>query len=95
MLQGFRRQFWTDNSIKTCVKMCSKAGFAFAGLEFGVECYCGHNHPDPSRQYVELTNHDTLNHIVITYLFQGIFQQEKSFHLVVIGFYLVSRENYG
>ena len=25
--------------------MCSKAGFAFSGVQYGAECFCGHDRP--------------------------------------------------
>ena len=31
--------------------MCSKAGFAFAGLQYGVECFCGHSHLQGDKRY--------------------------------------------
>lgn len=41
-----------ENSPKNCVRMCSKAGFAFAGVEWGQECFCGHNPPDKDKRLV-------------------------------------------
>ena len=35
---------WLDNDLFL------RAGFSFAGLEYGTECYCGHNEPDTKRR---------------------------------------------
>ncbi|KAJ3072470.1 hypothetical protein HDU98_003546 [Podochytrium sp. JEL0797] len=40
-------QQWNLGSlaIETCLKACTASGFRYAGVEFGVECYCGNQPP--------------------------------------------------
>ena len=40
------RYSWDMNTPASCTRMCSKAGFAFSGVQYGVECFCGHDKPD-------------------------------------------------
>ena len=49
-MSGYVRHLWVDNTPGNCVKMCSKAGFAFAGVQFGGECFCDHNPPHEERK---------------------------------------------
>lgn len=37
-----------NNSVDACVRSCQAAGYAFAGVEYSVECFCGDTRP-PSR----------------------------------------------
>ena len=46
ILKGFVRHDWDLNSPSLCTRMCSRAGFAFSGVQYGVECFCGHDMPD-------------------------------------------------
>ena len=39
------RHRWESNSVWACTRMCSSAGFSYAGLEWSSECYCGHTAP--------------------------------------------------
>ena len=50
LLKGFVRHDWELNSPALCTRMCSRAGFAFAGVQYGVECFCGHDKPDDKIQ---------------------------------------------
>jgi len=45
ILKGFVRNDWDLNSPALCVRMCSRAGFSFSGVEWGKECFCGHDPP--------------------------------------------------
>lgn len=45
ILKGFVRSDWELNSPALCVRMCSRAGFAFSGVQWGKECFCGHDPP--------------------------------------------------
>ena len=45
ILRGFVRQDWELNSPMMCTRMCSKAGFSYAGVEQGGDCYCGKEPP--------------------------------------------------
>ena len=44
------RYSWDMNTPATCTRMCSKAGFAFSGVQYGVECFCGHDKPDERKK---------------------------------------------
>ena len=46
VLKGFVRNDWDLNSPALCTRMCSRAGFAFSGVQYGVECFCGQDKPD-------------------------------------------------
>lgn len=32
-------------TVQICVNYCESAGYRFAGVEYGAECYCGHKRP--------------------------------------------------
>ena len=51
ILTGFVRRNWTLNHPNSCVRMCSKAGFAGAGVSRGRDCYCGNNLPSKEKRY--------------------------------------------
>ena len=48
VLQESLNKYYIINDVN--ILMCSRAGFSFAGLEYGTECYCGHNEPDIKRR---------------------------------------------
>ena len=45
LLQGEMVVLKTDNSPARCVSLCTRAGFTLAGLQYGVECFCGNSRP--------------------------------------------------
>ena len=53
ILKGFVRYDWDLNSPGFCTRMCSKAGFAFSGVQYGVECFCGHDKPDEKQRIAD------------------------------------------
>nr|XP_018898564.1 PREDICTED: uncharacterized protein LOC109031490 isoform X1 [Bemisia tabaci] len=48
----FRRDF-DDLTPKRCFELCFRRGFKFAGLQFGVECYCTNKELDEHRKTVD------------------------------------------
>ena len=54
VLTGFVRHGWEYNHPTTCVRSCSKAGFAYAGVAHGGSCYCGHSQPTTVARYVTI-----------------------------------------
>ena len=46
--------FWyqTDLTIDKCIDMCENAGYTYAGVEWGQECYCGNTLPSTT-QFVD------------------------------------------
>ncbi|KAK4684846.1 glucan endo-1,3-alpha-glucosidase, partial [Tremellales sp. Uapishka_1] len=45
ILDGYVGVGITDLTIDDCLTMCEDKGYAFAGMEWGEECYCGHTVP--------------------------------------------------
>ena len=45
LLQGEMVKLKTENSPARCVSLCTRAGFTLAGLQYGVECFCGNKLP--------------------------------------------------
>lgn len=45
ILQGYLVKLKTQNSPTLCVGVCTKAGFSYAGVQYGVECFCGNSSP--------------------------------------------------
>ena len=45
LLQGELEVLKRDNSPARCVEICTRAGFTLAGLQYGVECFCGNKLP--------------------------------------------------
>ncbi|KAJ7624338.1 hypothetical protein DFH06DRAFT_1305196, partial [Mycena polygramma] len=39
-LNGYGETDWTTNTVENCQATCSARGFAYAGVEFGVQCFC-------------------------------------------------------
>ncbi|CAD5119070.1 unnamed protein product [Dimorphilus gyrociliatus] len=39
---SFMKKLTIKNSVSQCVQLCFKYGFIYAGVEFGIECWCGH-----------------------------------------------------
>ena len=39
---------YTDNTPQKCIWECKKKGFAYAGVEYGNQCYCGNTRPPTS-----------------------------------------------
>ena len=37
-----------ENDVHVCVGACQSSGYAFAGMQYGYECYCGNSLPDRS-----------------------------------------------
>jgi len=56
LFQGDMIKFKTDNSHKKCVNHCLDNGFSFAGLQYGVECFCGNNLPKSGKLEQESCN---------------------------------------
>jgi len=48
LLQGHLVKLKTQNSPSVCTEVCSKSGFSYAGVQYGVECFCGNSRPEPS-----------------------------------------------
>ena len=61
ILKGFVRLDWELNSPELCTRMCSRAGFAFSGVQFGVECYCGHDAPVEKHRFGNVENRELYN----------------------------------
>ena len=53
------RHRWEENSVAACTRMCSRAGFSYSGVEWGSECFCGHE--APPQQYRQDTSNITTN----------------------------------
>jgi len=45
LLKGRLKQMKDDNTPEKCIKYCQQTGLAYAGLEYGVECFCGNEVP--------------------------------------------------
>ncbi|KAJ0178283.1 hypothetical protein K1T71_006106 [Dendrolimus kikuchii] len=48
LLSGFYGVYVNTNSPKTCLDICVQAGFPFAGVQYGTECFCGEDAPPAS-----------------------------------------------
>jgi len=48
LLQGHVVKLKTKNSPTFCTEICSKSGFSYAGVQYGMECFCGNSRPEPS-----------------------------------------------
>eukprot|EP00092_Neocalanus_flemingeri_P009591 GFUD01010322.1.p1 GENE.GFUD01010322.1~~GFUD01010322.1.p1 ORF type:complete len:916 (+),score=308.33 GFUD01010322.1:197-2749(+) len=48
LLQGHLVKLKTHNSPDLCTNVCSKSGFSYAGVQYGVECFCGNTRPELS-----------------------------------------------
>jgi len=45
ILTGYTKDGVKNLTIDDCLSLCEDKGYSFAGVEFGVECYCGHSVP--------------------------------------------------
>ena len=45
VLTGYSKTSDASLTIDQCLSMCEDKGYAFAGVEYGEECYCGHSVP--------------------------------------------------
>ncbi|KAL4707701.1 hypothetical protein ACJJTC_014882 [Scirpophaga incertulas] len=45
ILSNFYGNFLNSNTPQTCLDICVQAGFPFAGVQYGSECFCGENLP--------------------------------------------------
>ncbi|KAI1723811.1 WSC domain-containing protein [Ditylenchus destructor] len=43
LLTGYKYNFAGYNNVKMCVQACLRAGYIYAGVEYGVECFCGND----------------------------------------------------
>jgi protein xylosyltransferase len=50
LLQGHTVKLKETNGPAACVEVCSKYGFSFAGVQYGVECFCGNSQPEAARE---------------------------------------------
>ncbi|CAH1398513.1 unnamed protein product [Nezara viridula] len=48
LLTGFYQNLKTTNSPHTCLDICTKGGFPYAGVQYGTECFCGVSEPPSS-----------------------------------------------
>ncbi|XP_014272406.1 xylosyltransferase oxt isoform X2 [Halyomorpha halys] len=48
LLTGFYQNLKTTNSPNTCLDICTKGGFPYAGVQYGTECFCGVSEPPSS-----------------------------------------------
>ncbi|CAH0548155.1 unnamed protein product [Brassicogethes aeneus] len=45
LLNGYYGAYKKDNSPEYCINLCLQSGFQYAGVQYGYECFCGHNEP--------------------------------------------------
>jgi len=50
LLLGSMRKMKEDNSQQSCLSLCKKAGYIYAGLEYGIECFCGNSLPPTAKR---------------------------------------------
>ncbi|XP_049874059.1 xylosyltransferase oxt [Pectinophora gossypiella] len=50
LLSSFYGNYASTNSPVACLDICVQAGFPYAGVQYGSECFCGENPPPPSAQ---------------------------------------------
>ncbi|XP_014225440.1 xylosyltransferase oxt [Trichogramma pretiosum] len=50
LLPNYYSIFKNNNSPKHCAHMCLQSGFPYAGVEYGVECFCGKEEPPETSQ---------------------------------------------
>ena len=53
LLQGHTLKLKETNSADACLEVCTEYGFSLAGLQYGVECFCGNTKPPPARELGE------------------------------------------
>lgn len=53
LLQGHTVKLRTTNGPAACLAVCTEYGFAFAGLQYGVECFCGNTQPEEAKELEE------------------------------------------
>ncbi|XP_001949441.1 xylosyltransferase oxt [Acyrthosiphon pisum] len=46
LLPGYKTTLIQTNSQDNCVDLCLQSGFAYAGVEYGTECFCGNETPE-------------------------------------------------
>ena len=49
-LSGFMTES-SDMTIEKCIQMCSEKGFKYAGLQYGVQCFCGNSYGKYGESY--------------------------------------------
>jgi len=54
ILQGYLFKDKVLNSPTTCVSKCAELGFSYAGLQFGLECFCGNKSPKPDQKLTDV-----------------------------------------
>ena len=81
------RRWWRENSPGSCVRMCSAAGYSFAGVEWGRECYCGHDPPtEDTRSHGKTTFASNFRETLLyihTYLSSNIFHKYHQYTLSI------------
>lgn len=53
LLSGAHMTLPDTNSPRRCLNMCLQLGFKFAGVEYGIECFCGNRQPEKSKEASE------------------------------------------
>ncbi|CAG4950162.1 unnamed protein product [Colias eurytheme] len=53
LLSSFYGNYATQNSPKFCLDICVQAGFPYAGVQYGTECFCGENIPPQNAKISE------------------------------------------
>ena len=53
LLQGHTLKLKETNSADACLDVCTEYGFSLAGLQYGVECFCGNTKPPASKELGE------------------------------------------
>jgi len=50
LLQGHVAKLRSSNSPTVCSELCAKTGFAYAGVQYGAECFCGNGAVDTDKK---------------------------------------------
>ena len=53
LLQGHTLKLKETNSAEACLEVCTEYGFSLAGLQYGVECFCGNTKPPAGKELGE------------------------------------------
>ena len=53
LLQGHTLKLRETNSAEACLEVCTEYGFSLAGLQYGVECFCGNTKPPAAKELPE------------------------------------------
>ena len=53
LLQGHTLKLRETNSADACLEVCTEYGFSLAGLQYGVECFCGNTKPPAGKELGE------------------------------------------